>query len=70
MLARSVSVGGDEDEEQEGEEHRATITPDQVKIGVSNWDGFMAVRKLLEKLVRELEALEAGDCAEGGRDVL
>jgi len=67
-LARSVSVGGEEDEQ--GDEHRATITPDQVRIGVSNWDAFMAVRKLLEKLAHELEALEVGDCAEAGRDVL
>ncbi|RPB20003.1 hypothetical protein L211DRAFT_578135 [Terfezia boudieri ATCC MYA-4762] len=50
----------EKDDKRDGRaEHRRNVSAEEVKIGVGNWDGFMGIRKSLEKLVRELEKLES-----------
>ncbi|KAF8422226.1 hypothetical protein EV426DRAFT_643421 [Tirmania nivea] len=48
-----------DNKEDGGAEHRGSVAAEEVKIGVGNWEGFMGIRKSLEKLVRELERLES-----------
>ncbi|KAF8422257.1 hypothetical protein EV426DRAFT_176258 [Tirmania nivea] len=56
----------EEDEDDSGAERRGRVTAEEVKIGVGNWEGFVEVRKSLERLVRELERLEHKG-GEGGK---